>query len=378
MMNQIRKYTAKAWVVIGLLSAAGCSQEDPSLHPAPEGTVQVNFCQSGTYGAPLSDLKSSALRVEYADIPIDPDPDGTLHPYQPTPVPDGTTLWVAIYEVKDEALDAPSFITVKSYRVSGRSMIPCKVDKDGNPESDYDTPLYLPAGKYIFRALGPARELARQTASGELSLYLDNGDWIIANDSRYKETSGMTTVTELKENNMDQLVELDPLINQTARLKFTIYSDNSDPFVHTLKMMPIGVELSGLQNRYSKGSEDSAPWNWTLCTPADTLVAHPGNKNTLVYLKKPLVSTDNRIALETHILPTDAVATPLIVLFNIEVNGNPTQFEMMLNRKMFRAGYSYHYRGKVTINQGVAALVWESVSWDAEIPFFPANNRTVK
>ena len=199
MMNQIRKYTAKAWVVIGLLSAAGCSQDDPSLHSAPEGTIQVNFCQSGTYGAPLSDLKSSALRVGYADIPGDPNPNGTLQPYQPTPVPDGTTLWVAIYEIKDEAPDAPRFVTVKSYRVSGRSMIPCKVDKDGNPESDYDTPLYLPAGKYIFRALGPARELARQTASGELSLYLDNGDWIIANDSRYKETSGMETVTELKE-----------------------------------------------------------------------------------------------------------------------------------------------------------------------------------
>lgn len=371
MMNQIRKYTANALAVIGLLSATGCSQDDQSPNPAPEGTVQVNFCQSGTYGAPLSDLKNSAPRVEYADIPMDPEPNGTLQPYQPTPIPDGTTLWVAIYQMTDGSTDAaPQFVTVKSYRVSGRSMIPCKVDKDGNPESDYDTPLYLPAGKYIFRALGPARELARQTASGELSLYLDNGDWIIANDSRYKETSGMTMVTELTQDNMDRLVELDPLINQTARLKFTIYSDESDPFVHTLKMMPIGVELSGLQDHYSKESESGTSWNWTLCTPADTLIAYPGNKNTLVYLKEPLVSTDNRIALETHILPTDAVSTPLIVLFNIEVNGNPTQFEMMLNRKMFRAGYSYHYRGKVSINQGVAALLWESVSWDAEIPFF--------
>lgn len=376
MMNQIRKYTANALAVIGLLSAAGCSQDDQSPNPAPEGTVQVNFCQSGTYGAPLSDLKNSAPRAVDASIPTDPE---TLKPYQPAPIPDGTTLWVAIYKMTDGSTDAaPQFVTVKSYRVSGRSMIPCKVDKDGNPESDYDTPLYLPAGKYIFRALGPARELARQTASGELSLYLDNGDWIIANDSRYKETSGMTTVTELTQDNMDRLGELDPLINQTARLKFTIYSDESDPFVHTLKMMPIGVELSGLQDHYSKKSESSTSWNWTLCTPADTLIAYPGNKNTLVYLKEPLVSTDNRIALETHILPTDAVSTPLIVLFNIEVNGNPTQFEMMLNRKMFRAGYSYHYRGKVTINQGVAALLWESVSWDAEIPFFPANNRTVK
>lgn len=49
--------------------------------------------------------------------------------------------------------------------------------------------------------------------------------------------------------------------------------------------MPIGVELSGLQDRYSQGSEAGAPWNWTLCTPADTLIAYPGNKNTLVYLK---------------------------------------------------------------------------------------------
>lgn len=368
MTNQIRKYAANALAAIGIFLTAACSHDDLSLKPSPEGMIRVNFCQTGTYGAPLSDLKSNALRAtdETGKIPNDPD---TQQPYQPTPIADGTTLWVAIYQITGETTNERKFVTVKSYRVSGRSMIPCKVDKDGKPVADYDAPLYLPAGKYIFRALGPARELARQTDKGELSIHLDNGDWLIANDVRYIETSGLK-ITTLTEDNMDQLVTLDPLINQTARLKFTIYSDKDDPFVHNLKIMPIGVELSGLQNRYSKATAEAVPWNWTLCTPEDTLIAYPGDKNTLVYLKNPLETTNDRIALETHILPTDAMSTPLIVLFNIEVNGNPTQFEMMLNRKIFRAGYSYHYRGKVTINEGVAALVWESVSWDADIPFF--------
>lgn len=370
-MKRRKIYTILIPTMVLTLLAAGCSNEEPAPDAVPEGMVKVDFCQSGTFGAPLSDLKT---RAGGTDIPVNPAPDGSgTLPYQPRPIEDGTTLWVAVYRgTPDDATNA-EFVTVKSYRVSGSSMIPCKVKPDGTPEVGYDTPLFLPKGHYFFRALGPARELVRDESGAQtLSLYIENGEWLIANDLRYKETSGVGSAIELTEDNEDRLVPLDPLINQTARLKFTLYSAADDPFVHSLEMQPVGVEVSGLQDNYAKNENGTdTPWNWALCSPADTLIAYPGNKNTFIYLKEPLLSTDNRFVIETHVLPTDAMATPLIVLFNMKVNGNPTQFEMMINRKLFRAGYSYHYRGKVTIDDGVAALDWESVSWNADIPFFP-------
>lgn len=57
------------------------------------------------------------------------------------------------------------------------------------------------------------------------------------------------------------------------------------------------------------------------------------NKNaTELYIKCP-------------ILPTDAYSGAVVVLFNLSVNGIPTQYEMMLNQKVFEAAYTYHYVG---------------------------------
>lgn len=376
----MKRYSACAWLVALVLALAACTNDEQASTGVPEGMIQVNFEVSGNYGAPFSDLKTRANDAASLDekhtIPTDP---GTDNKYQPGPIADGTTLWIAVYKTENENTTPDNAVLdqVKSYRVSGSSLIPCKVDEDGNvlknDDNDmYDTPLYLPEGTYYFRALGPARELVTNSDGVKTSLSIDNGQWVIAHDDRYEETAGDTKVT-LTSSAPDALVKLNPLINQTARLKFTIYSAENDPFVHTLQMQPIGVEVSGLQKYYNKGDENNA-WNWTLC--GDTLIAYPGNKNTVIYLKEPLESDNDHMVIETPILPTDAVSTPLIVLFNMEVNGNPTQFEMMLNRKIFRAAYSYHYRGKVTIDDGVAAIDWESVSWSADVPLFPKETTT--
>lgn len=345
-----------------LLLAAGCSKEENKAS-VPEGMIQVNFSQQGTFGAPFTDLKAKKESISPTRGNV---PEG----YTPQPIEDGTTLWIAVYigTPSEVAAEHGDILTVKSYRVSGHSLIPCEVDEGGNVVSEYDTPLYLKPGKYFFRAIGPARKLEKND-HGHYALNIDNGEWVIANDERYKETAGNVAV-ELTSETPDCLVKLNPLINQTARLKFTLYSAADDPFVHSLKMHPVGVELSGLQKHYSNTNATGKPWNWTFCTLSDTLKAFPGNKNVLMYLREPLVSTNDRFVIETSILPTDAIATPLMALFNIEVNGNPTQFDMMLTRKIFRAGYSYHYRGRVSIDNGVTALDWENVSWSADIPFF--------
>lgn len=329
--------------------------------------VRIDFTLSGTLGAPFSDLKkSTTASVGTRALEI---PDSAVIER----VPVGTTLWIAIYKYND--LEAPEnspsnpdtykLINTKSYIVRENALYPCSVDEDGNYTGE-DRPLYLGLGKYFFRAMGPARQLVERSEGEPASLYLNNGEYVIANDERYPETASSDPIV-VSEEELDHLrVPLKTLINQTARLKFTLYS--VDPFVHNMEMQTVGVEISGLQNRYDKAAEGAAPWNWSMCSLSDTLIAYPGQKNTLIYLREPSLSEPDKFVIETAILPTDAVSTPLIVLFNMNINGNPTQFEMMLNRKMFRAAYSYHYRGQVTINEGISAIEWQSVSWTAEVP----------
>lgn len=373
--DYIRKVPALALGAAAVLwLATACSNEEdlPSGNGGTDGLIQVDFEVGGTYGAPFSDLGTKAATQTSADQQSIPDMPDNTGPYQPGDIEDGTTLWIAVYEA--ETADTPpeeaKLMDIKPYRVSGYSLIPCQVDDEGNAKMNgshyiYEKPLYLTEGTYYFRALGPARKLANNGVDGEIAMNIDNGQWVIAHDDRYVETAGNSKVT-LEEDKPNALVRLNPLINQTAQLKFTIYTE--DPFVHTMNLQTTGVEVSGLQDYYSKGADGGEPWNWTLYSTY--LEAKPADKNTVMYLKEPTVNENTRMVIETPILPTDAVATPLIVLFNMEVNGNPTQYEMMLNRKMFRAGYSYHYRGKLTLIEGVTAIDWENISWEADIPFF--------
>ena len=56
------------------------------------------------------------------------------------------------------------------------------------------------------------------------------------------------------------------------------------------------------------------------------------------------------------------------MLFNLSVNGIPTQYEMMLNQKVFKAAYTYHYVGTVKMENGVSTITWQYVSWNEELP----------
>jgi len=40
---------------------------------------------------------------------------------------------------------------------------------------------------------------------------------------------------------------------------------------------------------------------------------------------------------------------------------------MMLNEKDFKAGYSYGYRGSVSIEDGVSVITWQYVSWEHDV-----------
>lgn len=339
-------YTFLFFTSIILVSCDDSLHEQGALEEIPEGCVRVNFTLSGSYGGPLSDLSRS----------------NPLDNYLPVKIPDGTTLWIAVY---NENSTEPQ--QVKSFVVKGNTLYPCKVDVDGNVTDENDVPLYLESGTYTFRAIGPARKL-----TDDKHLYIENGQYVIANDERDRFNKGLASTTKgtkgveaILDNTANPVVEvqLNPLINQTAKLKFTIRAGIN---VYKLGVQTTGVEIDGLQDNYSKSNDESSPWNWTLAT--DTLIAYRGNKNTKLTLTEPVEITNEKVVYETSILPTDAYSTPLIILFSMRVNGVPSQFQMMLSRKFFLTGYSYHYMGTINLKDGIAAMEWMNVGWETDVP----------
>lgn len=338
-----RLYTYLLLIAMMLVSCTDSFHEQDTAEEIPEGCVRVNFTLSGSYGGPLSDLSRS----------------NPLDKYSPVKIPDGTTLWIAVYK---ESPTEPQ--QVKSFVVKGNTLYPCKVDDDGNVTDENDVPLYLESGTYTFRAIGPARKLTKNK-----HLYIENGQYVIANDERTRFNNGPlvkgTAGVEAELDNNDDLVvevQLNPLINQTAKLKFTIKAGDN---VYKLGVQTTGVEIDGLQDNYSILNN---PWNWTLGTDTDTLIAYRGNKNTKLTLTEPVEITNEKVVYETSILPTDAYSTPLIILFSMRVNGVPSQFQMMLSRKLFLTGYSYHYMGTINLKDGIAAMEWMNVGWETDVP----------
>jgi len=374
-MNMKRKHTYRCLLAWGLAGLVGCGGLPEKSLPETDGDkVQVKLTVAGEYGAPFSDLQSPLARAGE-------DYERDLGQYTPAYIPDGTTLWISITEMKDGVAQGDSFL--KSYVVKEMTLYPCVVDDKGELLYESTNPLYLDKGKtYRLRAMGPARKL-----TDDNRLYVQNGEYVFANDNRYEQTKG-TEVEILEQGDQVYTVELNPLIQQTAQLKFTVeVASDADGYspIHALEVMPIGVEISGLQEHYCRrvddegnfipAKEESEPWNWQWGTTY--LKTYPGKVYNVLTLYEPVSSSEKplKIVFRTAILPTDAVANPIIVMFNLRVNGVPTQFEMMLNRKMFLAAYSYHYKGTIDIQDGIACMEWQSVNFERHKPLPVITNK---
>ncbi len=244
------------------------------------------------------------------------------------------------------------------------------MDDDGNVINESATQLFVPYGTYTFRAMSPARAFRDEDGNiiQDISTVdvwrqlVNNGEYLISNDERYTQTTG-TPITISPSDEKVRFIELNPLINQTAQLKFTI---TTEEYIN-LEVLSAGVEISGLQSKYGP---DGSLWNWSP-NLEDTLIAYPGMKDEYITIRRgdPRISYPNSYTtvIETAILPTDATSTPLFILLNMSVNDIPTQYQMTLNQKIFRAGYSYHYKGNISFKDGISVLTWQTISWDTEI-----------
>lgn len=337
-----------AWCCM-LLGWTACDNDAAADKVPGDGLVQIQPVLSGSLVADGFSTMTKAVNLPEDHVIV--------------PLPEGTTLWI-IAEKLDEAGKVTStsqtaYVVKEVSEGTGvTSLYPCEVDADGKVVSVDGTPMFISEGTYKFWAISPARELKDGN-----TLSVKNGEELLATDDRYVETAPTEITVSANwtdEDSRIEVIRLNPLFNQTAQLKFTITSEAK--WIHSLELLAAGVEYSGLQEETEN--------NWSLTNHLNT---DYGMKNG-TYRETECVTGKNSdgthyLEVTTPVLPVNAVATPVVVLFNVLINGVPSPFSIMLTEKNFQAGYSYHYKGTVKLQDGVAVIVWQFVEWNMDVVF---------
>ncbi len=349
---------------------------DPDGGTVPEGMVEIRPELPGMFG-PIPRDPSGGRYVASRTYDTNDETDNKLvERNKRLRLPHGSTVWL-IAESTAEGSAAKTYIK-NSYVVYNPSegdtdksyLVPCTVNDDGTMKDMEGTPLFLKEGKtYEFYAISPARKLDEsKLANNIVGFQVKNGEYFYANDCRYNSTT--PTKVEVKGGNPEnvQIVSLSPMINQTAQLKFRIEKGVG---VHDLDIQPAGILLSGLQNDSPEAGEYGNPdglfWHMSQSPSDEPIKLQHGDKSGTYNCYEYTNDSDGSVNIDVAVLPMYSISNPVIVVFRLKVNGVPTSYEMMLNEKDFKAGYSYAYRGKVSIEENVSVVTWQFVSWDTEV-----------
>jgi len=349
----------------------------------PEGMVEVRPALPGMFGSIPRDASEnrSAATKTYDDNATTDGKLKTTHR-----LPKGSTVWL-IAESMAEGQTAATYVK-KSYAVYNPEddetmsyLVPCTVDDEGNMLSMEGTPLYLQDGTtYLFYAVSPARKLDEEKFErGIIGFQVKNGEYFYANDCRYTRTTPVKVKVESDNSEAVQIIKLSPMINQTAELKFRIKKGHG---VHNLDIQPSGIQISGLQNDSPEagiyGDPDGLYWHMSQSPTDEPIELQHGDKTGSCNRYDYTIDSEGMVNIEVPVLPMYSISKPVIVVFRLKVNGVPTSYEMMLNEKDFKAGYSYGYRGEVSIRDGVDVITWQYVSWEYEVdfPFDSTDNST--
>lgn len=387
-MKKILSYTLATCLLAGVaIFAFSCRPDQPQEDKIPEGMIEARFYLGGAYAdVPALANQKAGLSPKAEGI--------TYRDKEPLPLPEGSTLWL-IHETgtvtgsgtRDDPYDTiwtaagcKSYVVVSSEL--GNALYPCQVDENGVAiPGTIEPSLYLEPNLYRFRAVSPARPWDDVDSYG---YRIDNGDTLLSNDFRYTQT--LPTVDSLSmsdtENTGVQRINLNPLVYQTARIQFIICPGDG---IHQLGLLPAGIELTGCQDIVPYSNSN---YNWSAIGnggKGDTIIAYPGHKrgrtsiHTCTYVQNDSVIKgfnypDESIKLpagsliaNAYILPTDAISNSMIASFNLQMNGIPTYNTLYINKRTFRAGRSYHYIGRVSIQDGVTVFSWQNVQWNTDV-----------
>lgn len=363
-------------IFVAALSALllpSCSEEDApdeggGQSTVPPGMVEVQPMLPGTFSALPRDPGRSgggvscyALSRTYEENSVT---DGKLKDNPKVRLADGASVWLFAKNEADNSFTKKSYVVRNSMEDETLSfLVPCVVNDEGIVISMESSPLYLKENtRYQFFAVSPARALDEtQFALGKIAFNAYNGEYFCANDCRYT----TTTPTSFEVKGDDKAVfqvKLSPMINQTAELRFRIKKGDG---VHDLDIQPSGIEVSGLQDDDPNG----VPWHMSQAPDDEPIVLKHGEKVGTYRQYNYTIDSEGRVNIEVPVIPMHSLSKPVIVVFRLKVNGVPTSYEMMLNEKDFKAGYSYGYRGLVSIHEGLDVITWQFVSWDTEVDF---------
>jgi len=368
--NRYIRCIAAALLLLPLLGACD-KQELPGGGSAPEGMVEVRPALPGAFSAiprDASEVRRQTTRT-YADN------SATNEALNKTVrLPEGSTVWLIARNENDNTLVKNSYVVYNSDEEDARSyLIPCEVDAAGAMTSMEGMPLYLKEGsEYLFYAVSPARELDKeQFAQGKVAFQVKNGAYFYANDGRYEKTTPQRITVESTNTEAVQEISLRPMINQTAELKFQIRKGEG---VHDLDIQPSGIQISGLQNDSPDpgniyGDSGGLFWHMSQAADDEPILLQHGDKAGTYNNYDYTIDSEKRVNIQVPVLPMRSISKPVIVVFRLKVNGVPTSYEMMLNEKDFKAGYSYGYRGEVSITAGVTVITWQYVSWELDVDF---------
>ena len=378
------------------LILCSCSHREDIGGDSDQEGVRIEFRLPGMY-----DHINAGIQTK-ADDRLEPlrhinctDPGGPEYAHLST-LQVGTTLWLT-YSVKDEQTGEYSEPELKAYMVIDtggyHSMFPCtfhdETREDGcvykvlNDDAATDQPLILSDGTYRFKMISPALPITYDAEKG-WRLPVDNGMYFYATDGRYHETIANDIVVDSDAlgNTGDNVmyVKLNPIINQTARWRFRIFKGDN---VQSLEMLSAGIEVSGLQDPFDTVDGERENFYWASDDIADTLKMKMGSKHQ--WVKIP--SEDMWTAQETGpdgvpaealcgdvgFLPTNSLSTTVVILFNMLVNGIPTQYETTVNQMIFSHAHSYNIGVEVDQKEGIRLFNWQNQAWSSDLELFPNN-----
>ena len=332
-----------------------------------DGLVEVHILVPHVYGHRVDEPGTRALR----DLPVVP---------EELDLEEGATLWLT-YEHQinpDDAATAEneseySSPKLKSYVVKSssggyhalyacrHSLVDGKLVVDREDVVKAVTPLFLKHDStYRFRMITPALPIDPST----LAMRVDNGDSFASTDQRYIQTEAKTVTIEAQANGVNY-VSLNPMIHQTARLRFLLVKGAN---VSTIDMMGDGIEISGLQMPYGH-ERGGVSYQWSSMNEGDTLVMRKGDKRAWVTLNGASFTEDasGNLSGEICVLPTDARSSIVTILLNMSVNGVPTQYITTLTGMVFEHAKSYNMRFVVSLKNDIVVVNWQNISWTEDL-----------
>ncbi len=380
MYMKMKIWTYQIWMALLFLPLLGsCDKQDipDDEQIVPEGMVEVCPTLPGMFNAiprSASEVGRAVTRAYDDNATTDKKLDKKIR------LPEGSTVWLIAKDNSDNTLVKNSYVVYNSGENDSLSyLVPCKVNDNAQMTSMEGTPLYLKEGKtYLFYAVSPAKKLDTTLfKQGKVGFQVKNGEYFYANDCRYSKTTPQAVTVENTNTEAVQEIRLSPMINQTAELKFQISKGNG---VHDLDIQPSGIQISGLQNDSPVATDATGKpnpygtpaglyWHMSQATDDEPIKLQHSDKSGIHNRYDYVIDTQGKVNIEVPVLPMWSMSKPVIVVFRLKVNGVPTSYEMMLNEKDFKAGYSYGYRGEVAIRNNVEVITWQYVSWEYEVDF---------